>query len=315
MSTGKDSSTISIIIPTYNRAGLIGRALMSVLNQTYQDFEIIIVDDCSTDNTQDVAGSFKDERIIYIYHEKRKGLAGARNTGIKAAGGQYLAFLDDDDEWLPEKSEKQINKIQVSSDKVGIIYCGVSMISQKTGRVVDTMHPTVRGNAHVQTLRYAVLGGGSTPLIKKECFQKVGFFDEDLPYLEDWEMWMRISQYYKFDFIPDILVKRYIHGYQMTTIPEGKIQAREKIFKKHYDELSKHPLIFADHLNRLGILCCYDGNLIKARRYFLKSIKKRPMQRFAYFQLLPLILMPKIYRKMLDKEITKKSIDGTRLYW
>jgi len=294
---------------------LIRRALNSALDQSYRDFEIVVVDDASTDDTEEVVKSINDEKIRYIRHEKNSGLAKTRNAGIAVAKGAYVAFLDDDDEWLPDKLEKQMQRFRACPDKVGIIYCGVDMVSEKTGRVVGTMNPTVRGDAHVHTLRYVVVGGGSTPLIRKECFQKAGFFDEDLSYLEDWDMWMRLSKYYEFDFVSGILVRRFIHGYQMTTIPEGKIQAREMIFKKHYDELSGYPMIFADHLNRLGILHCYAGNVKKAQRCFIRSIKKRPIQRFAYLHLLPLLLYPMKHLRTLENDIKSKSIDGVPLYW
>ena len=106
--------TVSIIIPTYNRAHLIGRAIQSVLNQTYQNFEIIVVDDGSTDNTEEMIKEFQkhDKRIKYIRHEKNRGGAAARNTGIKVARGEYIAFQDSDDEWLPEKLEKQMDVFQ-----------------------------------------------------------------------------------------------------------------------------------------------------------------------------------------------------------
>jgi len=101
--------TVSVIIPTYNRAHLVGRSIQSVINQTYQDFEIIVVDDGSTDNTEDIIKEFqkKDKRIKHIKHNKNKGGSAARNTGIRAARGEYIAFLDSDDEWMPTKLEKQ----------------------------------------------------------------------------------------------------------------------------------------------------------------------------------------------------------------
>jgi len=124
---------ISVISPTYNRAHLITRAVHSVLNQTYQDFEYIVVDDASTDNTEEVIKGFKDERIKYIKHEKNRGPSAARNTGIKAAKGEYIGFLDSDDEWLPEQAEKQVSKFLESPDNVGVIYCGHVVISDETG--------------------------------------------------------------------------------------------------------------------------------------------------------------------------------------
>jgi glycosyltransferase involved in cell wall biosynthesis len=119
---------VSVIIPTYNRAGLLKRAIQSVLNQIYQDFEIIIVDDASTDNTENVIESFKEHRIRYIKHESNKGAAVARNTGIKFANENYIAFQDSDDEWLPEKLEKQMEIIEHASPRVGVVYTGYRRI-------------------------------------------------------------------------------------------------------------------------------------------------------------------------------------------
>ena len=101
------SVTVSVIIPTYNRAHLVGRAIRSVLNQTYQDFEIIVVDDCSTDNTEEIVKGFNDHRIRYMRHDRNRGGSAARNTGIKASQGKYIAFLDSDDERLLKKAESR----------------------------------------------------------------------------------------------------------------------------------------------------------------------------------------------------------------
>jgi glycosyltransferase involved in cell wall biosynthesis len=109
------SIAVSVVIPTYNRASLLGRAIKSVLEQTYQDFEIIVVDDASTDNTEEVVRNLRDRRIRYLRHEKNRGGSAARNTGIRAAWGQYIAFQDSDDEWLPEKLKKQMEVLAAAT--------------------------------------------------------------------------------------------------------------------------------------------------------------------------------------------------------
>ena len=114
--------TVSIIIPTYNREQLLGRAIKSVLAQTYQDFELIIVDDGSTDNTERLVKSFNSEKTRYIRHRKNKGPAAARNTGIRSAKGDYIAFQDSDDEWMPEKLEKQMRAFTTAPPEVGVVY-------------------------------------------------------------------------------------------------------------------------------------------------------------------------------------------------
>ena len=177
---------VSVIIPTYNRAHLIGRSIQSVLNQTYQDFEIIIVDDGSTDDTEDVIRNFNDSRIIYIRHKENKGPSAARNTGIKASKGEFIAFQDSDDEWFPEKLDKQIEAFEMNPG-FGIIYTDMLRID-KEGAIKYWHSPTVSHGQIINpnTMDYQVMGLGIiSTLIKRECFNKVGYFDENYPRLED----------------------------------------------------------------------------------------------------------------------------------
>ena len=113
---------VSVVIPTHNRAGFLQAAIQSVLNQTFQDFEIIVVDDASEDQTTEIVRSFSDPRIRYMRHESNKGQGASRNDGIRQASGEYIALLDDDDEWLPEKLAKQVALLDSSPSQVGMIY-------------------------------------------------------------------------------------------------------------------------------------------------------------------------------------------------
>lgn len=122
---------VSVIIPTYNRANLILQAVKSVLNQTYKNFEIIIVDDGSSDNTEDVINVIHDNRIRYIKHAINKGASAARNTGIREAKGKYIAFQDSDDHWLPDKLEKQVKRIENTPDHVGAVFGGYWIIGKE----------------------------------------------------------------------------------------------------------------------------------------------------------------------------------------
>ncbi|MFH1640679.1 MAG: glycosyltransferase family A protein [Candidatus Omnitrophota bacterium] len=307
--------TASVVIATYNRASFLSRAVRSALGQTFKDIEVIVVDDASTDNTPQVIADLKDPRLIYLRHEKNKGAGGARNTGIRASRGEFIPFLDSDDEWMPDKLEKQISLFKRSSEEVGLVYCGHTSVIDKTKEVKTERMPTVRGHVAEAALRYCVTGGGSTYIIRKECFEKIGFFDEELPSLEDWELLMRLSQSYAFEFVPEILTKRYMHREQLTAKLSEKIEAREKILRKHFTELSKYPYIHADHLNRLGVLVALGGELKGARAYFLKSIKTRPLQGLAYFHIFPLSLFPAIYKRSLEKEVKQNSWDGIPIYW
>src|SRR5215510_16389067 len=128
---------VSVIIPTYNRAEFLRLAITSVLNQTFQDFEIIVVDDASEDHTHEVVSDFSDKRIKYIRHEANKRVSAARNTGVLSASGDYIAFLDDDDEWLPRTLQMQVALLEDSTSIVGGVYTGYVQIDRYTGQVLQ----------------------------------------------------------------------------------------------------------------------------------------------------------------------------------
>ena len=308
----KNYPIVSVIIPTYNRAALLPRAIRSVLNQSFQDFELIIVNDGSTDNTEEVVKSFEDNKIRYIRHEKNRGGSAARNTGIKAAQGQYIGLLDDDDEWLPEKLEKQINKFQGLSEGYGVVYSGFSYVYDKKGEIICNNVPMLRGNVYDSLIKGCILGS-PTPVIKKICFQKAGFFDETLPSCQDWDMWIRISKNYNFDFVPDILAKHYVHGVQISVDLNVKIIAREKLIEKYWIDLSQKPQTLSILLTRLGILYSLGEDYTKARKYFFASIKKDPLKRGNYIHLLLSALIPSLH-KVLIKKYFIKNINGVELY-
>ena len=190
--------TVSVIIPTYNRAHLIGRAIKSVLNQTYKDFELIIVDDSSTDNTEDIVRKYqkKDERIKYILHKKNRGGSVARNTGIKSSKGEYIAFLDSDDEWLCEKLEKQIRLFSSMPIKVGVLYCGQYNFDDNIG-IERLISCSFEGDVRIELFRGWC---PSTPLlmIRKQCFDVIGFFDEQFSSFQEHDLCLRLSRVYDF---------------------------------------------------------------------------------------------------------------------
>ena len=271
--------TVSVIIPTYNRAHLIGRAIQSVLNQTYKDFELIIVDDGSTDNTEDIIKEFqkKDERIKYIKHEKNRGGSAARNTGIKNARGEYIAFQDSDDEWLPEKLKKQMEVFKNTSSKVGVVYTGFWRIKDnKKTYIPQSWVKQKDGNIYFELLKGNFVGT-STILIKKKCFKKVGIFDENLPRLQDWELVMRLSKYYDFKCIDEPLLILYYTTDSISANHKALIEALELILTKYYKNFNNYKEILSRHYFGLGIILYLDGNLINGRRYFIKAIKKYPL--------------------------------------
>ena len=167
---------VSVIIPTYNRAAFLRLAIASVLNQTFQNFEIIVIDDASQDHTREVVNSLSDTRIRYIRHEGNRGVAVSRNTGVVNAKGSYIAFLDDDDEWFPEKLQKQFDLLEACQPIVGVVYTGAFIIEESSKRVLAKVFPKKRGNIfdtiHPQNRSAAYT---STIFLRRKCFKKSWF--------------------------------------------------------------------------------------------------------------------------------------------
>ena len=277
----KDNPTVSVIIPTYNRAHLIGRAIQSVLNQTYQDFEIIVVDDASTDNAEEIVNSFDDKRIRYIRLKENSGTSAApRNTAIRIARGKYIAFLDSDDEWLPEKLEKQIRLFETVFSKVGIIYTDMWRINKNEKKKYwhSSRIMPEDGIIYEEALNYRVeFIGTATLAIKKECFGKAGLFDEKLPMYIDTELLMRMSKYYCFCHIEEPLVNYFVTPNSTSSGQIATIKARKLIIEKHFDDIKKNKYTLAEHYFHLGSDLCLQRDFKTGREYMLKAIRAYPL--------------------------------------
>lgn len=298
MNIDKSGPLVSIIIPTYNRARLLGRAIQSILNQTYPNFEIIVVDDCSSDNTENVVRSFCDERMRYIRHEKNKGAVAARNTGIKAARGEYIAFQDSDDEWLSEKLEKQVRAFKFGPSDLGVVYTSFWLID--SGR--KTYFPSsdvkqTEGNLH-QALLEANFIGTSTAVVRKECFEKTGMF-ENLPRLQEWDLWLRISKHYCFKHIDEPLVNAYCQPDSISRNMNDFIVARELILEKYFDEISKKPKILRRHYFETGTILCLNGEIEAGRSYFFKAMRINPFNAKLFLSTLASIFGLSLYNKVV----------------
>lgn len=204
---------VTVIIPTYNSAQYLSAAVESVLQQTFKDFELLIIDDGSKDNTSELAKTFSD-KVRYIYQENA-GVSEARNHGIKVSKGKYVAFLDADDTWLPTKLEKQIDALRNNSeykfcfsDFVGVNQ-NLQPIEMKRGRLVDSAIKDL-------LLRGNVVGSICTVLCERELFDKVGGFDPKLSQCADWDMWIRIATLTDFLFIDEQLVTYRQHDSNMS---------------------------------------------------------------------------------------------------
>lgn len=202
---------ISVIIPTYNRGNFTKEAIKSILAQTYKDFEIIVVDDGSTDDTKELVQAFGDQ-VRYLYQEN-KGPSAARNLGILNAKGKYIAFCDSDDRFLPTKLEKQVDFIK-NNPSCRFLYTWYYNVNEK-GEITKLRKPlTCKNQEHLQyclfTRKFTIRT--STLLVHKSCFDKVGFFNENFWYSQDWDMWLRLAAYYQGYCLEEPLSEYWLHG-------------------------------------------------------------------------------------------------------
>ena len=298
MSEAKNGPTVSIIIPTYNRSQLIGRSIKSVLNQTYRDFELIVVDDGSTDDTEKVVAGFKDERIRYVQREKNGGEAAARNTGIKAAKSDYIAYQDSDDEWLPEKLARQVELLRDALPEVGVIYTGFWKVdNQKKTYIPFSWVRQKNGNIHEELLNGNFIGS-PVALIKKECFDRVGPFDERLRNLVDWEMWLRISKLYHFRCVDEPLAIAHYNSGNVSYNPSSLIEALELVLEKHRDKFEGEKKLLAKHWMNIGNLLVAEGDVKKGRHYIIDALKLYP------FSMRLLSMAPLAFFGLYDKFVS-----------
>lgn len=280
---------VSVIIPTYNCGQYICQAVDSVLAQTYRDFELVVVDDGSTDNTRELLMQF-GKNLRYIYQEN-KGMTAARNTGIKNSSGEYIAFLDSDDIWLPNKLERQV-KLLDEAPEVGLVYCWHYYIDEQGNRCKFWNNEVGRsfesGSRLFEKLieRNVISGGGSTPVIRRECLAKSGMFDEALSYCGDWDLWLRISMDYIIAVIPEPLGcyrvldenHKYPEKFIKYSVDKGLVKGINKASKllaergyKGHRELKRRALVGV-HLHCAEMWQSL-GNWSKARSHFLRAIR------------------------------------------
>ena len=198
---------VSIIVSTYNRASMLKRAVDSVLAQSFTDYELLIVDDCSADETPEVVAGLEDPRIRSFRHSSNRGVGAARNTGIANAHGEYIAFLDDDDEYLPAKIEEQVRVLDAASADVGMVYVWCASVGPD-GKIIDTLCRMDEGYLFEEALTLRlILGIGTSSMIRSSALKDVGCFDESLPLGEDLDFLCMLARRYKIALVPEILVK------------------------------------------------------------------------------------------------------------
>ena len=273
-------ATVSVIIPAYNRAGVIRRAIESICAQTFHDMEIIVVDDGSADNTGDAVQSIPDARIRCIRCETNRGPSAARNEGLRAARGKYVAFLDSDDEWLPWKIEKQIALMESLSEDWGVCHTGARIVKDGAIKIIFRPAPGASGEVFHRFVLDKVPFLFPTLVVRRACIDRAGQFDERLWIGQDAEFLFRILKIYKLAVIPEALAT--IHGGTTPRSAERVESSRLAILAKHEaavrDEFGRHVArrfrgntfwLIADAEFR-------EGNLGCGVKYFARAVANLP---------------------------------------
>ncbi|MEX2514714.1 MAG: glycosyltransferase family 2 protein [Candidatus Paceibacterota bacterium] len=270
------SSKVSVIIPAYNSARFIEATINSVLSQSYDNIEIIVVDDGSTDRTRYVVEGIqkKDKRVKYFFQQNSGGPASPKNTGFKQSTGEYIAYLDHDDEWLPNKLEKQLALFNDTQSNLGLISCSAYIYE---GKKMTRIHRLSKKDNSLQGLLVDSLSyffSNSSMLIPRHVVEDVGDRDENLSVLEDLDIVLRIlEEGYKIDFISEPLIK-YNLGDSNLSKDFNRVAQDYKIFMGKYRNLfKKYPKAYSVRLESLATAQVLSGNLKKAKKNLIKSIK------------------------------------------
>jgi len=281
-----DDPTVSVITPTYNHAETLPRAIDSVLGQTFKNFEYIIVDDASTDDTESVVNSYDDDRIQYVRHEENRGGSAARNTGIAQARGRYIAFLDADDEWLPKKLTAQVECLEERTDEWVAVHCEYQ--SNRSGadrslrkvishilRVIGEGPPEPNARSGGEELIREVLTkrlsiSGSTPMVRTDTVNKINGFDSSFSRHQDIEFLIRILKQGKLAFIDEPLANKYGSS---DPNPDSLELTKMQYFGKFITEVEKLEAegesVLGSHWFDLSKFYFREGNLRKGSQYLI----------------------------------------------
>ena len=273
---------VSVVTITRNRGNLLGRCIKSVLEQTYKNIEHIVVDGASDDNTDEVVSSFKDERLHFVKLETNWPIKETLDYGISQCKGKYIAFLDSDDEYLPEKIEKQVNLIESLPEDYGFVYCWMTYHDSSNNNTPYRVHkPELRGDVKDEVVKSPIVTGTPTLLFRLDFFRSFGGWKskEEIGIVDDWEMCARACQLTKVDYVPESLVNVYVnHGSvrqsQETSYydkPYERLIKYHKYFLNHFsDNFERHPVYTRYHY--LMLIDCYSS--LKKRKEALEYYRK-----------------------------------------
>ncbi len=275
--------TVTAVITTHKRKSeIVERALKSILSQTYKPIEIFVVDDSPCDfigrqAVKECVKKYEVQNVKYVAHEKCQGACAARNTGLYMAKGDYIGFLDDDDEWMPEKIEKQLEGFD--KEEVALVYCGAINYREKEGKKIPWETKFIKGWVYDRLILQNFIGSTSYPLLKRKCLIDVGGFDPLMQSAQDYDAWLRIARKYEVNYVQESLVLYHIHeGEQITKNPTKKINGLERLIEKNKEYIDKHSEAIWYRYIKLAPFYARNGQKKKALAKWFKAVIRKPFR-------------------------------------
>jgi glycosyltransferase involved in cell wall biosynthesis len=288
---------ISVVIPTYNYGRFVREAIDSVLAQTRAPLEIIVVDDGSTDGTEQIVRAFGD-RVRYLW-QQNAGVGAARNTGIAHARGEYIAFIDSDDIWLPEKLAKQLARFD-ADPALGLVYSGAERFdgSGTLSVALDGIEGWIA--PELLRLERSVISSGSGMMLPKRVVEEVGGFDADLQPSEDWDFCYRVALRHRIGFVPEVLVRYRQHGgglhLDVPGMERAMMLALEKAFASHNPDIQSQRRRTYGRMHRILAGCYFRRGAVRSfLQHMLASLRDDP-RNAGYFAAYPLRAVLRVFR-------------------
>lgn len=295
----------SIVIPTYNRAHLVGKAIESVLHQTYPYFELIVSDDASTDDTEAVVQSYNDERIRYIKAAVNKGNAATRNAGVQMAVHPVIAFLDSDDRYKPDYLQRLHEVFRKAPAGVGMVWCGLVTVNEADAVLGEGYwDPGTKHQGPYQFFYDLKMGTNCGFAVRRSFYDEVGGFDEQLRAAVDTDFLLRLGKLCSFHVIPENLVY-YQFSDKVESVRKNRTyqsEAYDRILVKHPDVWNSNPGLRQKWFYKAFWLSYYAKDKTKARRYFRQlKLSVQVVSVFLIFECLPFETAKRIHHIMTSK--------------
>lgn len=277
---------VSVLMPSFNYARYLSLAIESVLSQSYSDLELIITDDCSTDNSRKIVEHWKrqDNRVVPVFHDVNHGLARARNSGLAVSSGEFVALCDADDIWLQHKLKTQMECFRAQPD-LGVVHSDSAIIDgdgKLTGQLFSSLlhrKGQITSGHLFEVLCERNFLCVPTVILRREAIEYAGGFEENLRSLEDWVCWTKVSRKYPFQYVEEALVQYRIHGAGLSSNPTGMAENRVKAVQFLLDSFSDiPPRLKSRMLYSLGVSYLETSESRNALRAFLDSVRANPAQ-------------------------------------